>query len=93
MREVDDNIIYALNHSIPTESFKGSVDGTNKCKDLYNELEISYKSRDSAIRNCILMSATELKKLKGERDISRDDITLSKKFKSEQRKVGRLIYF
>lgn len=88
MREVDDKIIYALNSSIPTESFKGTVDGTSKCKELYNQLQISYKARDSAIRNCIMMSADEIKKLKDVRENSTDDIVVNKKFKSEQRKVS-----
>lgn len=88
MREVDDKIIYALNSSVPTESFKGLVDGTSKCKDLHNQLQISYRQRDTAIRDCILLSANEVKRLKEERESNTNDIALNKLFKSEQRKVS-----
>ena len=38
MRELDDKIIYALNNSIPTVSFKGQIDVNVKCKDLYHQV-------------------------------------------------------
>ena len=41
-REIDDKIVYALNNSIPTVSFKGQVDASVKCKELHEE--VSYNS-------------------------------------------------
>ena len=35
MRLIDDKIVYALNTSIPTASFKEKIDPTSKCKELY----------------------------------------------------------
>ena len=37
-RKVDDGIIYRLNTSIPTTSFKGEVSAADKCKELYEEV-------------------------------------------------------
>ena len=38
MRLIDDKIVYALNTSIPTASFKGKIDPTSKCKELYHQV-------------------------------------------------------
>ena len=38
MRVIDDKIVYALNNSIPTTSFKGQVDASEKCKELHQEV-------------------------------------------------------
>ena len=38
MRSIDDKIVYAINQSIPTASFKGQVDPTGKCKDLHEQV-------------------------------------------------------
>ncbi|KAF4533395.1 hypothetical protein B566_EDAN003688 [Ephemera danica] len=40
MRVLDDKIIYSLNTSIPTESFKNQVDSVNTCKQLYSQLRL-----------------------------------------------------
>ena len=42
MRFLDDKIIYALNSSLPTDSFKGKVDGSAACKDLYDQASMFY---------------------------------------------------
>ena len=39
-RKVDDGIIYRLNTSIPTTSFKGEVSAADKCKELYEEVRL-----------------------------------------------------
>lgn len=88
MRDIDDKIIYALNTSLPTESFKGQVDGEKTCKELYAKLQTGHGQREQAIRNCIMMSAESVKGLRAQRDASPDDIELDKKFKSEQRKAS-----
>lgn len=87
MREVDDKIIYALNTSIPTESFKGQVDAKGTCQGLFRQLQEAHNQRDQAIRNCIVVAADRVKVLREERDQNRDDIALDKSFKAEQRKV------
>lgn len=85
---MDDKIIYALNASLPTESFHSDSEAT--CKNLYQQLQVGHKQREEAIKSCILDSANKVKVLKEERDANRDDITLDKKFKSEQRKVSKI---
>uniref|UniRef100_A0ABK9NGL0 Protein MIX23 n=1 Tax=Glossina morsitans morsitans TaxID=37546 RepID=A0ABK9NGL0_GLOMM len=87
MRDIDDKIIYALNTSLPTESFKGQVDSEKTCRDLYGHLQTGHKKREEAIRNCILVSAETLKSLREKRDTNPNDIEADKKFKSEQRKL------
>ena len=38
MRMIDDKIIYALNTTVPTTSFKGQVDATKTCQGLYGQV-------------------------------------------------------
>lgn len=87
MRKVDDKIIYSLNTSIPTESFKGQLDPVAKCRDLHNALQTAYNERTSAIRGCVYKTAEDLKTLKAEKEKNEGDFQLNKKFKSEQRKL------
>ena len=35
MRQIDDKIVYAINQSIPTASFKGQSDAKENCKGLH----------------------------------------------------------
>lgn len=88
MRKMDDKIIYALNTSIPTESFKGQLDPIVKCKELHAGLQSAYAERQSAIKTCIFQTADVVKALKQERDQNEGDVQLNKKFKAEQRKVN-----
>jgi len=39
MRTLDDKIIYVLNTSIPTDSFKAQLDASSSCKELFDEVE------------------------------------------------------
>lgn len=87
MRQIDDKIIYSLNTSIPTESFKGQVNPEATCKDLYAQIQIVHRQREEAIKRCILVSAEGVKNIKELRDANRDDISIDKNFKAEQRKV------
>lgn len=87
MRDLDDNIVYALNTSIPTESFKGRLSANQKCNELYGELNSTYDSRNKIIKNCIAVTANRVKDLKAKKDEKPDDIAVYKDFKSEQRKV------
>lgn len=88
MREVDDKIIYALNTTIPTESFKGQISASNTCQTLYNRLNEAHKQREGCIKKCIKVTADRVKELKVERDTNGNDINIDKSFKAEQRKVG-----
>ncbi|XP_058464825.1 protein MIX23 isoform X2 [Malaya genurostris] len=90
MRDLDDKIIYALNTSLPTESFKGQVDPGMKCRDLHQQLQIGYNHRQEAIKNCIVLCADNVKQLKDKREESKDDVALNKQFKTEQRKLRLL---
>ncbi|XP_055627833.1 protein MIX23 isoform X2 [Toxorhynchites rutilus septentrionalis] len=90
MRDLDDNIIYALNTSLPTESFKGRSDPENKCRELHQQLASGYINRQEAIKKCIVVCADNIKELKEKREKSTDDIGLNKQFKTEQRKLRLL---
>lgn len=87
MRELDDKIIYMLNTSIPTESFKGQISPSQTCERLYNQLQDNYSQREKAITNCIVVTAESVKGLKAKRDENRDNINAAQSFKNEQRKV------
>lgn len=87
MREVDDKIIYALNTSIPTESFRGQMSGGNTCQVLYDQLLVAHQQRSDAIKNCIVVTADGVKELRTQRETNRDDVVVDRSFKSEQRKV------
>jgi len=53
LREIDDKIIYALNQSTPTASFKArGVDAHEKCLKLREELTESHNQREEYIRSC-----------------------------------------
>ncbi|XP_047001299.1 protein MIX23 isoform X3 [Schistocerca americana] len=90
MRTVDDKIVYMLNTSIPTESFKGQVDPTATCKQLYEELKSSYDTREAAIKKCITLTAERVKELKVQRESRVDDISLLKNLRKEQTKLRLL---
>lgn len=42
MRNVDDKIVYMLNTSIPTESFKAQMDPSATCKQLYDQVIVDF---------------------------------------------------
>lgn len=90
MRDLDDKIIYALNTSLPTESIKArtSSDPEKNCHDLYDKLKLGYTEREKVIKECIQITAEQVKVFKHQRDQNFDDMTLEKRFKSEQRKVS-----
>lgn len=88
MRGLDDKIVYALNTSIPTESFKGTHSANEKCTELYGELHSIHESRNKMIKNCIAVTANRVKELKTKKDDNPDDISTYKDFKTEQRKVN-----
>lgn len=87
MRVLDDKIVYALNTSIPTESFESKVDATATCKTLFTQLVINHTNRDQALQNCLNSTIAKLEQLQEERNAKPDDIQARKKLRSEQGKV------
>lgn len=87
MRTIDDKIIYALNTTIPTDSFRKQTDAKTKCKDLHEQLTNSRQQRESAIKKCLVIAAGKVQSLKNERESNTDDLKLLKKLRAEQTKV------
>ena len=63
MRIIDDKIVYAINQSIPTASFKGQSDAIQNCKELHQTVSDStiqsiclYTKYSMKGRNCFLIS-------------------------------------
>ncbi|GLV42171.1 Coiled-coil domain-containing 58 [Carabus blaptoides fortunei] len=90
MRTIDDKIIYALNTSIPTDSFRSQVDATSTCKKLYENVKSGHEERANAIKKCITVSANKVQNFKHQRENNNDDFTLLKKLRAEQTKFRLL---
>lgn len=90
MRVLDDKIVYALNTSLPTESFRKKVDTTAVCQDLLSQIEKGHVDRENVIKNCIVATAESVKKLRAAKDVKPDDFDALKDLKAEQRKVCRV---
>ncbi|CAK1598827.1 unnamed protein product [Parnassius mnemosyne] len=90
MRVMDDKIVYALNTSIPTESFRTKVNPSSACQELYIQIQESHKERENVIKNCIVVTADSVKKLRAAKDGKPDDFEVLKNLKSEQRKLRLL---
>lgn len=87
MRQLDDKIIYLLNTTIPTDSFKGQVDTTNKCKDLFQQIQTGHAQREIAIKKCLNVVHGRVQKLKDQRDNTeggQNNIQLLKNLRKEQ---------
>ncbi|XP_034935782.1 coiled-coil domain-containing protein 58 isoform X2 [Chelonus insularis] len=84
MRKVDDNIIYLLNTTIPTESFKGQIDAKAKCEDLFQQIHAGHSQREIAIKNCLNATREKVKQLKIEKNNRPDDIKIFKDLSKEQ---------
>lgn len=87
MRILDDKIVYALNTSIPTESFQNKVNATEACQDLYSQIQKGHADREEVIKHCITVTAEAVKNLKAANAQNSDDFEVLKNLKSEQRKV------
>lgn len=84
MRQIDDKIIYLLNTTIPTESFKGQVDPSTKCKDLFKQIQSGHATREIAIKKCLNTAHDRVKVLKEQREAGKEDATLIKNLRKEQ---------
>ena len=91
MRSLDDKIIYALNTTVPTDSFREQTDAKIKCKDLFSQIQSGHSQREVAIKKCILASAEKVKRLKEIKDSDDDNIQNLKNLKSEQTRVNTRI--
>jgi hypothetical protein len=65
MRKIDDNIVYALNNSIPTPSFaRGDLNVPRiRCQELYQQLTSSHNDREKLIRKCIDRTSNRVQEL------------------------------
>lgn len=91
MRQIDDKIIYMLNTTIPTESFKGQVDPTTQCKDLFQQIESEHNQRTQAIARCVNITKKRVMQLKDLREKNGDEsLTLAKDLRNEQTKLRLL---
>ncbi|XP_069700551.1 protein MIX23 [Periplaneta americana] len=90
MRMLDDKIIYALNTTIPTDSFKSQVDPSSSCKELYEQLKKNYDSRESAIKRCITLSGDKVRSLREQKQKKSDDPAILKSLRKEQTELRLL---
>lgn len=91
MRVLDDKIVYALNTSLPTESFSSKVNAQSACQELHSQIQKGHSERETVIKNCIVSTAEAVKKLKAAKDEKPDDFDIMKNLKAEQKKVNDLI--
>ncbi|XP_014294806.1 protein MIX23 [Halyomorpha halys] len=89
MRDLDDKIVYALNVNIPTPSFRGEIDLSQNCKQLYDELQSNYDKRELSIKKCINVTSDKINELKQKKE-SGDDLTINKVLSKEQNKLRML---
>lgn len=90
MRILDDKIVYALNTSLPTESFAKKVDAHSACQDLYSQIQKGHSDRENVIKNCIVSTAEMVKKLKSDKEEKPNDFEVMKNLKAEQKKLRLL---
>ncbi|KAF6208453.1 hypothetical protein GE061_016909 [Apolygus lucorum] len=87
MRDVDDKLVYALNCSIPSPSFRGENDPSTNCRELYDKLHQNHSGREKAIRNCIDITSRRVQELRKTRD---SDPSSLKAFNKELTKLRLL---
>jgi len=88
LRKLDDNIVHALNTTIPTNSqaVKGT-DPTVQCKDLYQQLINAHKNREASIKKCIVKVSDSVHGLHQKRDQDQDNVQVIKDLRKEQNKL------
>lgn len=85
MRKIDDNIVYALNTTIPTESFVGDRNQpTKQCGDLFQQLKASYSNREDLIKKCIVRTNGRLVNLTKHKEEAGETASLAKQLRAEQ---------
>lgn len=84
MRLIDDKIIYMLNTTIPTESFKGQLDPTTQCKDLFQQIELEHIQREQAITKCLDVTKENVMHMKKLKENGNESPALLKNLRKEQ---------
>ncbi|KAH9408681.1 Coiled-coil domain-containing protein 58, partial [Tyrophagus putrescentiae] len=88
LRKVDDNIVHALNTTIPTSSFsEKGIDPSAQCQELYKQLNAAHQSRENAIKKCIVSVSERVHNLRKQRDEDGDNLQVTKELKKEQNKL------
>ncbi|XP_043474590.1 protein MIX23 [Leptopilina heterotoma] len=90
MRQMDDKIIYLLNTFLPTDSFRGQVDPTNQCKDLFQQIQTGHLQREIAIKKYLDTSRENVKNLILQKVDGKDNIALLKNISKEQKTLHLL---
>lgn len=70
MRKIDDNIVYAINKSIPSSTSRSEdeAEASTRCRDLHLQLTTSYQNRENLIKDCIRKSSERLSQLKQQQE-------------------------
>ncbi|KAK9507587.1 hypothetical protein O3M35_007411 [Rhynocoris fuscipes] len=89
MRDVDDKLVYALNASVPSPSFRSQINPAQSCEELYNKLQENHEHRDKSIRNCINITSNKVQELK-EKRFAGEDSSTNKILSKEQTKLRLL---
>ncbi|XP_070568831.1 protein MIX23-like [Ptychodera flava] len=87
LRMIDDKIIYALNTTVPTDSFAGQVDAKETCKKLYGDLLVAYGTREKAIKKCIAETSSSVNKCREDREKNPTNFDVLKRLRNEQHKL------
>ncbi|XP_006822878.1 protein MIX23-like [Saccoglossus kowalevskii] len=87
LRTIDDKIIYALNTTVPTDSFAGKIDAKETCQKLYEDLMNSYDSREIAIKKCITEVSSSVNQYRDVKTKDPNNLDLLKKLRNEQHKL------
>merc|ERR1711928_229796 len=90
LRVLDDKIIYTLNSSLPTDSFKTAFDGEQSCKQLHNQLMNNYSAREGSISRCIDEAATKVQALRKEKLERPNEISVLQNLRREQSSLRQL---
>ncbi|XP_038076106.1 coiled-coil domain-containing protein 58-like isoform X2 [Patiria miniata] len=90
MRTIDDKIIYALNTTVPTQSFAGQVDAKETCKDLYSQLEKAYSQRENTIRGCITQVSRTVNRLRDQRTKDPDNVAINRNLREVRTKLQQM---
>lgn len=89
-RKIDDQIIYALNSVIPTESFKEMIDPSTTCRELHQQISNVHEKRESSIIRFRDAARQEIDELKKQRTNNPDDVALKNNLQKVQNMLKRL---
>ncbi|XP_076045523.1 coiled-coil domain-containing 58 isoform X2 [Oratosquilla oratoria] len=90
MREIDDKIIYELNLATPTQSFRGLVNPTEHCRELFEQLEKTYNGRGRLIQRCLNLRTDKVKELITKKEEEGNNPLITSNIREEQRNIREL---